>query len=283
MIAVILNGLALGVLLMVLSSGLAMIFGLLDVVNFAHGAVYMLAAYIGMTVSQLTNFWVALVFTPVVFALLGLLIDRIGLRPLGNRDHLDMILITFGVTFVIGGVILLTWGSASFTVSAPSLLSGSVEIFGSSYPTYRVFLVVLGLLIGLALMLWIRFSKTGLYVRALSTHRTVAGAVGVNVDRVSGAVVAISLGLAGLAGVLAGPYLSISTNMGAEILVLTFIVVVTGGLGSIGGAMIAALAVGMLNSLSVNFLPDAAAYVPYLLMFAILLFRPRGIAGSRTV
>jgi branched-chain amino acid transport system permease protein len=281
MIVMILNGLAFGVLLMVLASGLAMIFGLRDVVNFAHGALYMLGAYVGLTVSNLAGFWVALIVTPIVFAILGIVLDRYGIRYLGDRDHTETILITYGLTFVLTGLVQVVWGTASRTLSPPPLLDGSVHIAGSTYPSYRLFVIVVGLAICSALGLWLRKSRTGLYVRASSTHRDVAAVVGIDVDKVSATVVGVGLALAGVAGVMAGPYLSLSPNMGVEILVLTFIVVVTGGLGSIGGAMAAALVLGMLNAISSTYLPGFAAYVPYSLMLAVLIFRPRGIAGTR--
>jgi branched-chain amino acid transport system permease protein len=283
MVVILLNGLAFGVLLMVLASGLAMIFGLRDVVNFAHGALYMLGAFVGFTISGATNFWVALLITPLIFAALGILLDRYGIRYLADRDHLDMILITFGLTFVLTGIVQMVWGTAPRSLTPPAPLGGSVNVLGSSYPSYRVFVIVVGLLISAALMMWLRKSRTGLYVRASSTDRGVAAVVGIDVDKVSATVVGVGTALAGAAGVLAGPYLSLSPNMGVEILILTFIVVVTGGLGSIGGAMVAAILLGMLNSFSSTYLPGFAAFVPYALMFAILLLRPRGIAGVRVV
>lgn len=283
MLALLLNGLAFGVLLLVLSSGLAMIFGLRDVVNFAHGAVYMLAAFIGFSITQYVNFWLALILTPLIFAGLGVLFDRLVIRPLEGRDHLDMLLITFGMTYVLTGLVQMIWGTQPRTVPAPDPLGGSVNILGTAYPTYRLFLIVLGLAVAAALLIWLRKSTVGLYVRASTDHRDVATVLGVHVDRVSVIVVSLGTALAGLAGVLAGPYLSLSTNMGVEILVLTFIVVVTGGLGSIGGAMIAAILLGMLNSFSANFLPSFAPFVPYALMLAVLLLRPTGIAGTRAV
>lgn len=280
--AQLLNGLAFGVLLLVLSSGLALIFGLRGVVNFAHGALYMLAAYVGLSISQRTSFWFALVATPACFALLGVLLDRYGLRFLTSRVPLDLVLLTFGLTYVITDLVQTIWGTQPRSFPAPAGLDGSVGFLGISYPTYRLFLILVGLLIGAALIAWLRVSRTGLYVRASSFDRTVAGVVGVDVDRVSATVVGLGAALAGLAGVLAGPYLSLSTSMGVDILVLTFIVVVVGGLGSIGGAMIVALVLGLLSTLGSVVTPGFAPYVPYLLMLVVLLFRPQGLAGRRT-
>lgn len=282
MMVQVLNGLAFGVLLLILASGLAMIFGLRGIINFAHGALYMLAAYIGLTVSTATSFWVALVVTPVGLGLLGVLLDRYGVRYLSSRGYLDFILLTFGLTFVVTGVVQTAWGTQPRAMTPPALLTGSTTILGSSYPIYRLFVIVVGLAVAGGLLLWLRRSRIGLHIRASSTHRDVAAVVGIDVNRVSATVVGIGAGLAGLAGALAGPYLSLSPNMGVEILILTFIVVVVGGLGSMGGAMIAALALGLLNSFSSVYLPDFAPYVPYALMLVVLLIRPTGIAGTRT-
>lgn len=278
----VLNGLAFGVLLLVLSSGLALIFGLRGVVNFAHGAIYMLAAYVAFSVSDRTSFWVALLVVPVLLAGAGLLVDRFGLRFLVGRSPLDMVLLTFGITFVIADVVQTVWGTQARTIDPPEVLAGSTDLGFATYPTYRLFVIVAGLLVCAGLIAWLRFSRTGLFVRAAGDDRVTSGAMGINVDRVSATVVALGFGLAGLAGVLAGPYLTLSPAMGTEILITTFIVVVVGGLGSIGGPMIAALLIGLANALATVQAPTLAAYVPYLLMLVVLLLRPRGIAGRRT-
>ncbi|MBM7517956.1 branched-chain amino acid ABC transporter permease [Nocardioides nitrophenolicus] len=278
----VLNGLAFGVLLLVLSSGLALIFGLRGVVNFAHGAIYMLAAYVGLSVSDRTSFWFALLTVPVLLAGAGLLVDRYGLRFLVGRSPLDMVLLTFGITFVVADVVQTFWGTQARTIDPPAVLAGSTDLGFATYPTYRLFVIVMGLLVCAGLMAWLRFSRTGLFVRAAGDDRVTSGAMGINVDRVSATVVALGFGLAGLAGVLAGPYLTLSPAMGTEILITTFIVVVVGGLGSIGGPMVAALLIGLANSLATVQAPTLAAYVPYLLMLVVLLLRPQGIAGRRT-
>lgn len=277
-----LNGLAFGVLLLVLSSGLALIFGLRGVVNFAHGAIYMLAAYVAFSVSDRTSFWVALLVVPVLLAAAGLLVDRFGLRYLVGRSPLDMVLLTFGITFVVADVVQTLWGTQVRTIDPPEALAGTTDLGFATYPTYRLFVIAMGLLVCAGLIAWLKLARTGLYVRASGDDRVTAGAMGVNVDRVSATVVALGFGLAGLAGVLAGPYLSLSPAMGTEILIITFIVVVVGGLGSIGGPMVAALLIGLTNALATVQVPTLAAYVPYLLMLVVLLLRPQGIAGRRT-
>ncbi|GAA1529904.1 branched-chain amino acid ABC transporter permease [Nocardioides humi] len=282
MLVQVLNGLAFGVLLLVLSSGLALIFGLRGVVNFAHGAIYMLAAYVALSISDRTSFWVALVTVPILLAVAGLLVDRFGLRFLVGRSPLDMVLLTFGITFVVADVVQTFWGTHARTIDPPRVLAGSTDLGFATYPTYRLFVIATGLLVCAGLVAWLKLSRTGLFVRASGDDRVTAGAMGINVDRVSATVVALGFGLAGLAGVLAGPYLTLSPSMGAEILITTFIVVVVGGLGSIGGPMVAALLIGLANALATVQVPTLAAYVPYLLMLVVLLLRPQGIAGRRT-
>jgi len=268
--------------LLVLSSGLALIFGLRGVVNFAHGAVYMLAAYVGLSISEHTSFWVALVAVPVIFAVAGVLVDRFGLRFLEHRTPLDMVLLTFGLTFIVADVVQTGWGTRARSIEPPDVLAGTSHLMGVTYPTYRLFVILVGLAVCAAMVLWLRRSRTGLYVRASSDDRVTSAAMGIDVARVGATVVGLGFALAGLAGVLAGPYLTLSPHMGTEILILTFIVVVVGGLGSLGGPMVAAVIIGLANALVAVQLPALSAYVPYLLMLAVLLLRPQGIAGKRT-
>lgn len=277
-----LNGLALGVLLLVLASGLALIYGLRGVVNFAHGGLYMLGAYLAYSLSTATSFWVAIVAAPVSLAAIGVFLDRFGLRYLSHRSALELVLVTFGLTLVIHDVVHTFWGQQDRTAPVPSALEGSITVMTVTYPAYRLFVVTVGIAAAAALILWLRRSRIGLYVRASSTDREVTAMMGVNVDRVSAVVVGLGAGMAGLAGALAGPYLTLSPTMGNEILVTSFIVVVIGGIGSIGGAMAAALLLGMTQTLGAVYVPNLAALVPYVLMVAVLVWRPLGLVGSRT-
>lgn len=279
--AQLLNGLAFGSLLLVLSSGLVLIFGLRDVINFAHGAVYMLGAYVALTVAQTTNFWVALVVAPVVLAIFGAAVDRWGLQNLAHQVHIVPILALYGLALLIDDFVVFTWGRGTQSLTPPPGLNGAVSVFGANYPTYRLFVIVAGLVLGLGLLVWLRTSAIGLHVRAASQDEEVTAMMGVNVDRASTIVVALGFGMAGLAGVLVGPFQAIQPGMAAAILVLTFIVVVVGGLGSIGGAMIAALLIGVVQVTGAVFLPAIATFSPYLLMILILIVRPTGIAGTR--
>src|SRR3989344_3795534 len=217
------NGLVYGALLIVMCSGLALIYGLRRVVNFAHGSLYMLGAYIGYSVAGFANFWAALVVAPLVMALFGVLLAA-----------------------------------------------------------YRIGVIVVGATVALGLTLWLRYSRVGLFVRAASTDPTTTAMQGINTDALSAGVVGLGTALAGLAGVVAAPFLSLSPSMSADVIIDSFVVVVIGGLGSLGGAFAAAMLLGMVQAIGAVYLPDAAVLMPFALMVAILIWKPSGFAGSRT-
>ena len=240
------NALALSSLLTILASGLALIFGLRDVMNFSHGALYMLGAYLGYTFASKFNFWIALAIVPVLLALVGVAFEYAVLRPLQKRSHMDVALITFGMALVLSQVVSGFWGTSPLSVSVPQSLAGSIGLFGQPYPAYRIFLIVVGFGTCVALAIWLKWTRSGMHVRAVSQQPMVARMMGVNTDRLSLVVVCLGTGFAGLAGVLAGPYLSVDPSMGANILISCLIIVVIGGLGSIGGAIAAAVAYGFI-------------------------------------
>lgn len=276
------NGLVYGSLLIVMCSGLALIYGLRRVVNFAHGALYMLGAYLGYSVALHSNFWVALVAAPAVMALIGVLLDRYGFRLLQDRDPLTVVLVTFGLLLVIEDVVQTIWGKSNLSVQTPQLLNFSVDVFGAALPAYRIGVIVIGAAVALGLSLWLRYSKVGLFVRAASTDPTTTAMQGVNTDALSAGVVGLGTALAGLAGVVAAPFLSLSPSMSSDVLIDSFVVVVIGGLGSLAGAFIAALVLGMVQAVGAVYLPDVAVLLPFILMVAILIWKPAGLAGSRT-
>ncbi|MBB3181345.1 branched-chain amino acid ABC transporter permease [Variovorax sp. Sphag1AA] len=275
------NALALASLLTILSSGLALIFGLRDVMNFAHGALYMAGAYLGYTLSSVLGFWAALVVVPLVLAVAGVALELAVLRPLARRSHMDLALITFGLALIIGKAVTLVWGTEPRPVTAPAALAGSIDLFGEMYPTYRLFLIAVGFGTCAALAIWLKFSRSGMHVRAVSLRPDVARMMGVNTDRLGFVVVCLGTGFAGLAGVLAGPYLSVDPGMGSSILISCLIVVVVGGLGSIGGAIAAAVVYGFIQVIGSIALPSVAVLAPYLLLFVVLLVRPQGFGKGR--
>ncbi len=276
------NGLVYGALLIIISSGLALIYGLRRVVNFAHGALYMLGAYIGFAIMQGSNFWVALVLAPLSMAAFGVLLDRYGFRLLQDREPLSVMLVTFGLLLILEDVVVFFWGKANHSIFTPELLHFSVELFGETVPAYRVAVLFMGVLVAVGLTAWLRFSRIGLYVRAASTDPVTTAMQGVNTDLISAGVVGLGCALAGLAGIVAAPFLSLSPSMGSEVLIDSFVVVVIGGLGSLGGAFLVAILMGIIQTLGAVYMPAVAVLLPFMLMIAVLIWRPSGLAGSRT-
>lgn len=276
------NGLVYGALLIVMSSGLALIYGLRRVVNFAHGALYMLGAYIGFSVAQHSNFWVALVAAPAIMAGVGVLFDRYGLRLLQDREPLSVMLVTFGLLLILEDLVVFIWGKANHSMFTPDLLNFTVNLWGNDVPAYRIGVIVIGATVAIGLTLWLRVSRIGLFVRAASTDPVTTSMQGVNTDAVSAGVVGLGSALAGLAGVVAGPFLSLTPHMSSDVLIDSFVVVVIGGLGSLAGAFVAALLLGLMQALGAVYLPEVSVLLPFLFMIAILIWKPSGLAGSRT-
>jgi len=276
----IINGLVYGSFLYLLSVGLVLIFGLRRVTNFAHGSLFMVGAYVSFAVAAYLGFWSGLVASVIVLAFLGVLLDRFVFRPLANEDAVVTLLVTFGLLFVLEDVVQTIWGKDYLTVSPPPLLSGVLPMFGSTFPVYRLFVVVVALVVAAGLALWLRYSKVGLYVRAASVDPVTTGMQGVDTERLSALVVAIGAGLAGLSGTNAGPLLALSPSMGAFVIIDCFVVVVTGGLSSFTGAFIAALLIGQVHNLGIVFIPEFASMLPLVIMTLVLLLRPHGLAGA---
>jgi branched-subunit amino acid ABC-type transport system permease component len=275
-----LNGLAYGVLLFLLSVGLTLIFGMLDVVNLAHGSYYMLGAYAGLTLIAVTgNFWLAVLVAPVSVALIGAAVERTCLRPLYRRGPLDQVLLTFGLIYVFEDLVKWIWSGRIRSIPTPALFSGSVTIFGATIPSYRLFVIVFGL--AMAVVLWALIEKTrlGAIIRAGVFDSEMTAGMGINIQRVFTGVFAFGAGLAGLSGVIAGPIQSAYPPMGASILVPALIVVVVGGLGSLKGSLAGSLIIGQAETFGKVWLPGASMLMIYVVMALILLFRPQGLFG----
>lgn len=280
MLIQILNGLVYGGLLYVMAVGLALIFGLRRVVNFAHGSLFMIGAYVGYSVASLFGYWIGLAVSVLVLAVLGAVLDLAVFRPLQREDPKVTLLVTFGILLVLEDIAQSVWGKDFRSLPAPPALSGTVTLFGESFPTYRLMVIAMAAAVALGLSLWLRYSRIGLFVRASSVDPVTTAVQGVNTDRVSMTVVALGSALAGLSGTIAAPLLAISPAMGGYILIESFIVVVIGGLGSFAGAFVAALVIGQVHNMGVVYLPWAATMFPFLLMVVVLVWRPTGIAGS---
>lgn len=281
MLVQILNGLVYGGLLYILAVGLVLIFGLRRVVNFAHGALFMVGSYVGYTVYMVSGFLPALISAVAALALLGVLLDLAVFRPLQREEPIVTVLVTFGILLVLEDIVKSIWGKDFISVQPPAFLSGSVPIGGADFPIYRLVVIGVAVLVALGLTIWLRSSRIGLYVRASSVDPVTTAMQGVNTDRVSAVVVGLGAALAGLSGMIAAPLMALSPGMGSFILIDSFIVVVVGGLGSFSGAFIAALVIGQIQNLGVVYVPWASSLIPFLLMVAVLIWRPTGFSGSR--
>jgi branched-chain amino acid transport system permease protein len=278
-----LNGLQLGVMLFLMSAGLTLIFGIMKLINLAHGSLYMLGAYLAATLQQYTgSFGLALLIAIPGVMLIGILVEMLVLRQLYDRDHLDQVLATFALILFFNELVRMLWGPQAYFMAAPRALSGTVEIMpGVLYPAYRLLIVATGLVAAVGLYLLIAKTRLGMIIRAGATNREMVGALGVNIKLLYTLVFGLGAALAGLAGMIAGPILSVEIGMGESILILAFVVIVIGGIGSIRGAFIAAILVGVTDTFGRILLPPAlASMLIYILMAAVLCWRPQGLFPS---
>jgi branched-chain amino acid transport system permease protein len=274
------TGLALGAIYVLFAIGLSLIFGMLMVVNFAHGAFFMVGAYVGLFVLMLGgDFWVALVVVPLAVGLIGLVVERFLVRPLYGRGIDYPLLLTFGLGYVMVELVRIAFGKTGYPFDTPELLQGAVNIGIGYFPLYRLF--VLGAAVVVLGGLWLFLEKTsfGLIIRAGARDPQIVRVLGVDVSRVWLVVFGIGTGIAGLAGVLAAPLQGVIPEMGSTILAEAFVVTVVGGMGSIGGAVVAGLLVGVVVSMTSLFAPEMAKVSIFALMALVLLVRPQGFFG----
>lgn len=295
-----LNGLQFGLMLFLIAAGLTLVFGIMDVLNLAHGSLYMAGAYLAATVVQAGgSFWMAVPVAVLATALLGWLLEVVLIRHLYGRDHLAQVLATFAVILIADDLVRIVWGPAPIMLAAPAALAGPVEILpGVLYPAYRLLIIGVGLILALALYLFVTRTRTGMLVRAGSSNREMARLMGVRVDRLFATIFALGAALSAVAGALLGPLLAVEVGMGENILILALVVIVIGGIGSIRGALVGALLVGIVDTAGRAFLPELlalalpgavaaqlgpalAAIAIYLLMAAVLSFRPQGLFPAR--
>jgi len=275
-----LNGLSYGVLLFLLSVGLTLIFGMLDVVNLAHGSLYMLGAYAGLTIIAFAgSFWLALLVAPLAVGLIGMLIERSCLRPLYRRGALDQVLLTFGLIYLFEDLVKWIWGGRIRSIPPPELFSGSVTIWQATVPSYRLFVIAFGLVMAVLLWLVIERTRLGAIIRAGVFDAEMTAGMGIDIDRVFTMVFGFGAALAGLSGVIAGPIQSAQPPMGATILVPALIVVVVGGLGSLKGSLAGSLIIGQAETFGKAWLPSASMVMIYVVMAAVVLLRPQGLFG----
>ena len=305
-----LNGLLYGLLLFLLASGLTLIFSMMGVLNFAHASFYMLGAYFGFQISLYVGYWPGLVLAPLLVGGIGALVERYGLRTVHKHGHVAELLFTFGLAFMIEELVQMVWGKVPVDYRVPDLLNFSAfTLFSTTYPAFRMFMLLTSVVVFLGLLLLLTKTRVGLIVRAALTHPNMVGMLGHNVPLVFMMVFGVGCGLAALAGVIAGPALVTQPAMAASLGPILFVVVVVGGLGSLQGAFIAALLIGLIQTFAValNFsmayivaplgitltrdsiggdlwmvtVAQVAPIIPYLLLVLVLIFRPKGLMGSR--
>jgi len=275
-------GLSLGLLLFLLAAGLTLIFGMLGVINFAHGSIYMLGAFIAYQVVQITgSFWVGLLAAPIIAGVLGAAMEWLALKPVYSRDHVYQLLLTFGFILVIEEAVRIFWGLDYKQVPTPDLFSQPVQLFGSSIPSYRLFILGFGTFVSVVLFLALDRSRHGMVIRAASADPEMVQTLGIRVGRIRTGVFAFGCGLAALGGAVAAPLVPIELGMGMSIIIDCFIVVVVGGLGNIRGAVMAALLLGMTRAIGYTYAPDWVDFITYLVLIVTLMVRPEGLFSRK--
>ncbi len=290
-----LNGVQLGLLLFLVASGLTLVFGILDFVNLAHASLYMLGAFICASLTLwLGNFlWAVLLALPVT-AVIGIVIERVVARPLYERDHLDQVLATFGLILVIDTLAQLVWGPAGIAVPLPAWLDGQIQIGALTLPSFRLLIIGAGLAAAGGLFWLVNYTRLGMLIRAGASNRTMVSALGIDIQSLFALVFALGATLAGLAGMLVAPITEASIGMGNSVIITAFVVIIVGGIGSMKGAFIAALLIGLIDTLGRSFLDDifklvmsteaaetsapaVSAMLIYIIMAAVLAFKPSGL------
>jgi branched-chain amino acid transport system permease protein len=291
-----LNGIQLGMLLFLLAAGLTLIFGIMDLVNLAHGSLYMLGAYFAATFAALTDsFVLGAVLALIATLVVGMAVEIIAIRRLYGRDHLDHVLGTFGLILFFNELVRLIWGPAGMSLPLPSQMLTAVQVLpGIYYPAYRLVIILATVTVALLLYILVMRTRVGMLIRAGASNREMVGALGINIKLLYTLVFGLGAALAGFAGLMQAPILTVQIGMGENILILAFVVIIIGGIGSIRGAFVAAILVGLIDTVGRAFLPDllrlfmstnaASSLGPslssmmiYLVMAAVLVFRPEGL------
>jgi branched-chain amino acid transport system permease protein len=268
----------------VLSLGLAVIFGLLNIINFTHGAQYMMGAFVAWMLLEYLgiNYWFALILVPLVVGASGVVLEKLTLSRLYHLDHLYGLLLTFGVALIIQGLFRNYYGTSGLPYQIPAALEGGQNLGFMFLPNYRAWVIVASVVVCLATWFMIEKTPLGAYLRAATENPTLVGAFGINVPRMITLTYAFGVGLAGFAGVLAAPIYSVNPNMGADLIIVVFAVVVIGGMGSIMGAVLTGFGLGLIEGLTRVFYPAGSAVVIFVIMAIVLMIKPEGLFGRRT-
>ncbi|QCI65469.1 branched-chain amino acid ABC transporter permease [Phreatobacter stygius] len=302
-----LNGVLYGLLLFMLASGLTLIFSMMGVLNFAHASFYMLGAYVAFTLGSVTGFWVALILAPLVVGLFGAVVERFGLRHVHKNGHVAELLFTFGIAYLIEEIVKLIWGKNPLPYTPPPILQQPLfTLWGTHYPAFRIFMMVVAIAMFVALWALLKRTRVGLIVQASLSNPHMVGHLGHNVPLVFMGVFAVGCAMAGLAGVIGGALLVTDPAMALTLGPIVFVVVVVGGMGSLGGAFVASILIGLIQTFAVAVdaslsdllarfgilvsnrsdlgritLAQVAPMLPFLILVLVLIFRPRGLMGAR--
>jgi branched-chain amino acid transport system permease protein len=295
LISQLMNGLQLGLLLFLLASGLTLIFGIMDFINLSHGSFYMIGAYFcGSVVAYSGSFLLGIVLGLIGVFIIGAIVEWAIVRKLYRADHLDHVLVTFGLILIFDTLVHLIWGASGMAIRLPASLNGQITLAGVELPTYRLLIIFAGLVVAAALYFLVSKTRLGMLIRAGASNRVMVEALGVNINRLFLIVFALGAAMAGLAGMLIAPITEASIGMGNDIIIIAFVVVIIGGIGSIKGAFYAAMILGLIDTLSRSYLdvllklampnnyaetaaPALSAMLVYILMAAVLAFRPQGL------
>ena len=278
---IILNSLVLGGVFLIVAIGLNIIYGLSRVMNLAHGSLYALGAYAGFTlVSSGLNFFVALIIAPILVAILGVVIERTVIAPVRKRSIVYTLILTYGLMFLLDGLIKYFWGNEPRFIELPQFMKQTLPVAGTHYPVFRLVTLLITATAMIGLMLFLGKTKLGVILRAASSIPEMVSCLGINMTFVHVGAFALGCILAGIAGVIAGPLYTIDPIMGHEMLISSFVVIVIGGLGSLRGAVLAALLIGVVQTLAEFFITDLAMVIVYMMMAVILAFMPRGLLGE---
>ncbi|WP_017753418.1 branched-chain amino acid ABC transporter permease [Calidifontibacillus oryziterrae] len=279
------NGLSYGFLLFIITSGLSLVFGIMGVLNLAHGSMYMLGAYIALSLltKVIENFWVAILLASVLVALVALVIEVGLLRPTYHLGHLSQVLLTFGLAYVFHDIAKLVWGTQVMSLPLPDYLQGSIQLFGQTFPIYRLTVIAIGVVVGLGLWFLQEKTRYGAIIRAGLVDKEMVSGLGINIKLVFTCVFLFGGVLAGFGGGIAAPILGIYPSMEFQTLILALVVLVIGGLGSFLGTFIASLLVGLLETFSKYFFPEVSLFIIFALMAIVLVVKPNGLLGKKVV
>jgi branched-chain amino acid transport system permease protein len=278
----VLHGLTYAGLLFLIASGLTIVFGMMRILNFAHASFYMLGAYLSYTLFLKTgHFWACLIISPALLFLIGVLVERVLIRKVHSLGMVYDLLLTFGLGYVLGEIVKWIWGTMPLSVKVEGFLAGSLTLLGITYPVYRLFILLVALGIGVGLALILFKTTLGIIIRAAVDDSEMCNVLGINIPLIFGCVFGFGVALAGFAGVMAGPLLTISTDMANMVLLDAFVVVIVGGLSSLGGAVLASLIIGQLQSFGALLIPKVSMVLIYVLMALVLIFKPSGLLGKK--